>query len=139
MAEYGIRLKLSVKEDRIELEPDLMKTVLLNLMDNGRKAMESVPNQEEKWLCLLGRPEQEGYAFYVRDTGKGIPAEELSRITEAFYMVDKSRARKQGGAGLGLSICAEIVKRHGGTLTFQSQEGRGTLVRVWLPGKEESR
>ncbi len=139
LAEYGIRLKLSVKEDRIELEPDLMKTVLLNLMDNGRKAMESVPNQEEKWLCLLGRPEQEGYALYVRDTGKGIPAEELSRITEAFYMVDKSRARKQGGAGLGLSICAEIVKRHGGTLTFQSQEGRGTLVRVWLPGKEESR
>ena len=56
-------------------------------------------------------------------------------------MVDKSRSRKQGGAGLGLSICAEIVKRHGGRLDFQSEEGKGTLVRVWLPeqaGEEEA-
>ena len=93
-----------------------------------------------KRLFLIGRPEKAGYAFYVHDTGKGIPAEELSRITEAFYMVDKSRARKQGGAGLGLSICAEIIKRHGGRLDFQSEEGKGTLVRVWLPeqaGEEE--
>ena len=51
-----------------------------------------------------------------------------------------SCARRQGGAGLGLSICAEIIKRHGGRLDFQSEEGKGTLVRVWLPeqaGEEE--
>ena len=74
-----------------------------------------------------------GFAFYVRDTGKGIPKAELSRITEAFYMVDKSRARQQGGAGLGLSICAEIVKRHGGRMRFKSTEGKGTVVRISLP------
>ena len=62
-----------------------------------------------------------------------LPEEELSRITEAFYMVDKSRARRQGGAGLGLSICAEIVKKHGGDLSFQSIQRKGTLARVWLP------
>lgn len=114
-----------------------MKTVLMNLLDNGRKAMEG--SGREKRLTLLGRPEQGGYAFYVCDTGKGVPEAELSRITEAFYMVDKSRSRQQGGAGLGLSICAEIVKRHGGRLDFQSEEGKGTLVRVWLPeqAKEE--
>lgn len=65
--------------------------------------------------------------------GKGHAEAELSLVTEAFYMVDKSRSRQQGGAGLGLSICAEIVKRHGGRLDFQSEEGKGTLVRVWLP------
>ena len=91
-----------------------------------------------KLLYLLGRREAGGFAFYVRDTGKGIPKKELSRITEAFYMVDKSRARRQGGAGLGLSICAEIVKQHGGKLSFQSMEGKGTYARVWLPdGQEE--
>ena len=102
-------------------------------MDNGRKAME-----QGGLLYLLGRREAGGFAFYVRDTGKGIPEKELSRITEAFYMVDKSRARRQGGAGLGLSICAEIVKQHGGKLSFQSMEGKGTYARVWLPdGQEE--
>ena len=76
---------------------------------------------------------------YLRTArAKGIPEKELSRITEAFYMVDKSRARRQGGAGLGLSICAEIVKQHGGKLSFQSMEGKGTYARVWLPdGQEE--
>lgn len=48
-------------------------------------------------------------------------------------MIDKSRAREQGGAGLGLSICAEIVKRHQGTLQFQNIEGQGTIVRIFLP------
>ena len=62
-----------------------------------------------------------------------MPQKEISRITEAFYMIDKSRAREQGGAGLGLSICAEIVKRHQGTLQFQSIEGQGTIVRIFLP------
>ena len=134
-----IRLWVSVEDRQVELEPDLMKTVLMNLLDNGRKAMEG--SGREKRLTLLGRPEQGGYAFYVCDTGKGVPEAELSRITEAFYMVDKSRSRQQGGAGLGLSICAEIAKRHGGRLDFQSEEGKGTLVRVWLPeqaGEEEA-
>ena len=139
LAEKGIEFQTSVQEASVKMEPDLMKTVLMNLLDNGRKAMEG--SDAAKRLFLIGRPEKAGYAFYVHDTGKGIPAEELSRITEAFYMVDKSRARRQGGAGLGLSICAEIVKRHGGRLDFQSEEGKGTLVRVWLPeqaGEEEA-
>ena len=94
-------------------------------------------------LYLLGRREKEGFAFYVRDTGKGIPKEELSRITEAFYMVDKSRSRQQGGAGLGLSICAEIVRRHRGRMEFRSAQGKGTVVRLFLPmehpdGEDES-
>lgn len=60
---------MSVENRQVELEPDLMKTVLMNLLDNGRKAMEG--SGREKRLTLLGRPEQGGYAFYVCDKGKG--------------------------------------------------------------------
>lgn len=128
LREADITLKVLVEDARLFMEPDLMKTVLLNLLDNGRKAIEGEGN-----LHLLGRKEVGGYAFYVKDSGKGMPREEISRITEAFYMIDKSRARQQGGAGLGLSICAEIVKRHEGVLEFQSEVGQGTIVRIFLP------
>lgn len=134
LQQAGITLKVIVENEQIRIEPDLMKTVLLNLLDNGRKSME-----EGGTLYLLGRKEEEGFALYVRDKGKGIPKEELARITEAFYMVDKSRARRQGGAGLGLAICQEIVKRHEGTMTFKSVEGKGTIVRIWLPMEREER
>lgn len=124
----NISLEIDVEDEILLLEPDLMKTVLLNLLDNGRKAIE-----KNGILNLSGQKEKNGYAIYVKDTGKGIPKEELSRITEAFYMVDKSRTRKQGGAGLGLSICAEIIERHGGTMEFESVEKVGTTVRIFLP------
>lgn len=123
-----IKLTVLTENAKLYVEPDLIKTVLLNLLDNGRKAIE-----KEGILQLLGRKEAKGYAFYVCDNGKGMPPEEVSHITEAFYMIDKSRARRQGGAGLGLSICAEIVKRHKGTMEFQSLEGKGTRVRIFLP------
>ena len=122
---------MQIEDDEVFAEPDLLKTVLLNLLDNGRKAME-----KGGILQLLGKKECSGYAFYIKDTGKGMPKEEICRITEAFYMIDKSRARQQSGAGLGLSICAEIVKRHGGTLEFDSEPGKGTTVRVFLPKEE---
>ncbi|MBO5159445.1 MAG: HAMP domain-containing histidine kinase [Lachnospiraceae bacterium] len=128
LEKVGIHLNVMMEKARLFIEPDLMKTVLLNLLDNGRKAIEAKGE-----LHLLGRKEEGGYAIYVKDSGKGMPKKEISRITEAFYMIDKSRAREQGGAGLGLSICAEIVKRHQGTLQFQSIEGQGTIVRIFLP------
>ncbi len=125
----GLTLKVNVEDEMVSMEPDLMKTVLMNLIDNGRKAMEGQPG----FLYLLGLREEKGFSYYVRDTGKGIPEEELKNITDPFYMVDKSRARQQGGAGLGLSICQEIVARHGGLMTFKSAVGKGTVVRVFLP------
>ena len=71
----------------------------------------------------------------VTDSGRGIPAEDLNRVTEAFYMVDKSRSRTQGGAGLGLALCRRIVELHGGTLELESSPGQGTVVRVRLKGE----
>lgn len=125
----GIRLAVRAKAAVIPLEPDLMETVCLNLLDNARKAIDG-----GGVIILEGLPEADGYCVQVTDSGKGIPAQELSRITEAFYMVDKSRSRAQGGAGLGLAVCQRIVALHGGTMEFQSVEGSGTQVRVHLKG-----
>jgi signal transduction histidine kinase len=69
----------------------------------------------------------------VTDNGPGIPAEELSRIFERFYQVEKSRVRRGGGAGLGLAIAREIVEGHGGRIVAESVEGLGTRFMMELP------
>lgn len=86
-----------------------------------------------------GGPVQVGFevqndtvALFVRDEGRGIPQNELGRITEPFYMVDKSRARAQNGSGLGLALCQRIAAAHQTALEFESEVGRGTTVRLPL-------
>ena len=77
---------------------------------------------------------EQGCVLSVKDEGKGIPKEALKHLTEAFYRVDKARARKSGSAGLGLSLCEKIVELHHGSMTFDSKEGVGTVVNVFLNG-----
>ena len=69
----------------------------------------------------------------MRDTGPGIPAEHLPRLTERFYRVDGSRSRDTGGTGLGLAIVKHVVQRHGGELRIDSELGRGSTFRVVFP------
>ncbi len=69
----------------------------------------------------------------VRDRGPGIPEAELPLVFERFYRVDKARARKLGGAGLGLAIAKTIVERHGGRIEAESEVGKGTTMRLRLP------
>jgi two-component system sensor histidine kinase BaeS len=69
----------------------------------------------------------------VRDTGPGIPQEDLAYIFDRFYRVDQDRSRKTGGSGLGLSICRMIAETHGGEIRVGSEPGRGTLFEVRLP------
>jgi len=127
MEKAGIQFAVRAQKTTLLLEPDLMETVCLNLLDNARKAV-----GDNGAIILEGIAQERWYCIRVTDNGKGIPAEELGRITEAFYMVDKSRARAQGGAGLGLAVCKKIVDLHGGTIQFESVEGKGTMAMVWL-------
>ncbi len=126
----GIRLTCRAQSGYVKMDYDLMKTVLLNLIDNARKA-------ESSQIVLAGVCSGADYCISVSDDGTGIPGEELSRITEAFYMVDKSRSRKQHGAGLGLSLVSRIVELHQGELRIESTPGKGTRVSVILPAYRE--
>lgn len=123
-----ITLLLSVENAYIHVEYDLFKTLLMNLIDNAIKAGSTS-------ILLSGKPAEYGYLISVSDNGCGIPEEEIHRITEAFYMVDKSRSRRQHGAGIGLALAARICKLHETELHFESCPGQGTTVFITLPWK----
>lgn len=110
----------------------LIQTVLVNLLDNACKASEPGGRIE-----IQGHMVQDSYRFTVRDYGIGIPREELSKITQAFYMVDKSRSRSKNGAGLGLALCTEILALHGSKLEIESTPGEGTTVGFLLMTEEK--
>lgn len=128
-----LTLDARAEEGVIQGDAALLQTLVQNLLDNARKA--SAPGGA---VFLTGSPLPEGYRLTVTDQGRGIPEGELSKITEPFYMVDKSRSRAEGGAGLGLSLCKKIAAVHGGTMRFESQEGRGTTVEVLLGGADHA-
>lgn len=129
MKAKGLVLTVRAEEGVIRGEAALLQTLLQNLLDNARKA-----TGEGGRVVLVGRNAEDGYRLTVADQGRGIPAGELNKITEPFYMVDKSRSRAEGGAGLGLALCKEIADLHQGQLHFESKEGKGTIVTVTLGG-----
>lgn len=130
LKEKEIRLVCKSDRGKARLEPDLVKSLLYNLIDNAAKAME-----QSGVITVQGQAINGGCQFTVIDNGRGMEKEELSKITDAFYRVDKARSRKQGGAGLGLALCKEIVARHWGSMRFESTPGTGTKVIVTLYGK----
>ncbi len=125
----GISLVSDV-EGSVEVEGDSarLKQVVVNLLDNAIKYTPPDGKVETK-VRRNG-----GFAILeVKDTGIGIPAEALPHVFERFYRVDKARSRAVGGTGLGLAIVRSICAAHGGDVTVESQEGRGSLFQVKLP------
>ena len=112
-------------------EENLIKTVLTNLIDNAFKASEDGQPVE-----VLGSRREKGYYFQVRDQGMGIPEDECRKITEPFYMVDKSRSRAHNGAGLGLALCTSILELHHSRLEIESVPGEGSCMSFFLPDEE---
>lgn len=125
MTKQGMTLRIQAQYGMIFGDRELLGSVFLNLIDNARKA-----SADGQIIELSGMNIPGSYLIEVRDHGKGIPKEELSRITEAFYMVDKSRSRKEGGAGLGLALCRKILELHEASWRIESEPGEGTKVSV---------
>lgn len=113
------------------IDETLFATLIVNLLDNARKASPS--GSEITVRCENGRRR---VRICIADRGCGIPADQIAHVTEAFYMVDKSRTRKAGGAGIGLSLCKAIAEAHHGELVIESRPGAGTAVTVFLPREE---
>lgn len=130
LANDGMTLDMRWEPGEVWIEPDLFKTLMINIIDNARKA-----SRRGQTVEFFGKRTEDGYAFYVRDHGRGMKKEDLSRITEPFYMIDKSRSRAQNGAGLGLALCQRIAELHETELEFESEPGKGTTVRVALHGE----
>lgn len=129
----AIRLTFAGENVTVSVDRQLFQTLLINLIDNAAKA--SSDGQQ----VLLYHTVQDGMLLLaVVDEGIGMNEEEVRRATEAFWMADKSRSRKEGGAGLGLALCQEIVKLHGATMTISSEPGKGTTVQLTLPLRQKS-
>ena len=121
VAENGMYLNLSCSMGTLPMDVDLMESLLVNLIDNAIKA-----SREGDTIDVFAVND----SITVRDWGKGIPPEEIPKITEAFYMIDKSRSRKAGGVGLGLALCKQIAALHHGHLEIESWLDDGTSISV---------
>lgn len=108
----------------VTADEDRVRTVLQNLIENAFKY--SV--DQEKEIEITAEEIEDGVLVSVQDYGTGIPKEEQEKVFEPFYRVDKSRTKSTGGYGLGLNLCAEIMKAHGGDIKLESQFGHGTKV-----------
>ncbi|MDR1412497.1 MAG: HAMP domain-containing histidine kinase, partial [Actinomycetes bacterium] len=140
----GLQLRLKVKnlildEDIADCfvwaEPDLIRIVMTNLVDN---ALHASPDRGRIGITIAcDRSDKSGQTRMARmarmvvvDEGIGMAREHLNRVFEPFYVADKSRARTSGGSGLGLTICKAIVDAHQGSIEIESEPGRGTRVTV---------
>lgn len=114
-------LRYKADDTVIQGDPDLLESLVMNLVDNSVKAM------DEPGIIQI---EMKEGVLTVSDSGKGIEPEELEKIRDPFYMTDKSRSRNQGGAGLGLALCDRIVAAHQAQMKISSKLGKGTRVQV---------
>lgn len=131
---HGIKMHCECEAGRLWMDKELVKSLVYNLADNAMKA-----SREGDLVQIRGWFEKEVFFFSVTDFGIGIPKEEIGKITQAFYMVDKVRSRASGGAGLGLALCVEIAKLHRGSLAIESEPGCGTTVTVRMKGRADGR
>ena len=122
-----ISMSYDCDEGECMIEPDLFMSLLFNIIDNARKAIDGAGE-----VFIQTKNAGDFYEIRISDTGRGIPEDELNKIKDAFYRVDKSRSRSQGGVGLGLRLCDEIVALHKGEISIESELGKGTTVVISL-------
>ena len=139
-----------VQDGTVYGEKDLCISLIVNLIDNARKALSAggriwitgrpAENAEKESIGKISeygeQENKDGYFLRIKDNGCGMPESEVQKVTEAFYMVDKSRSRKEGGAGLGLTLCSRIITLHHARWKIESKLGEGTTVLISFPKEE---
>jgi heavy metal sensor kinase len=128
-ASHQILLNFKVEKGAVVLaDARLLARAISNLIENGIRY-----NHPGGSVTTVVNNQADGIEIRIQDTGMGIPSNELPHIFERFYRVDRSRARHQGGSGLGLSITEHIIQLHGGRIEVESAPGTGTSFSIWLP------
>lgn len=118
----------SKKKIPVFADKDRLEQVVLNILSNAIKYTQ----QKGRIDIDAGMRGQEAY-ITIKDNGMGIPENEIPRLFERFYRVDKARSRAMGGTGLGLSIAKQIIEEHDGRISIESKEGKGTTVIIVIP------
>lgn len=128
-SEKKIRLNYALSQNYI-VRGNMEQLLILigNLIDNAIKA-----SRQESEIRIRAYSEESAIVMEVEDHGTGMKMEQISHIKEAFYRVDKARSRSAGGAGLGLAICERIVQIHHADMSFISEPGVGTVVKLSFP------
>jgi signal transduction histidine kinase len=129
-AEQRVDFDTSVNDSggSISVDPEALRQIFTNLFDN---ALRHTPPGGR--VRVLAAPAGDEVLVQVSDTGSGISAEHLPRIFERFYRVDPGRSREEGGTGLGLAIVKHLVEAHGGSVSAESELGRGTTILLSFP------
>lgn len=139
MDRKNITIKTDFEEGEIYGDSELIKTVFINLLDNARKASDEGAEVYFGGKNHLIESDEKVYEIVVRDYGIGISEEDQKRIFDEFFMVDKSRTRKEGGAGLGMSLVAIILERHDAKIRIESELGKGTAFYTeWKMSSDET-
>ena len=118
-----LNLSLDIKENTLLGDKELLTTCIMNLIENGYKA-----SDKEKNIKIIGKSFEDKYKITIVDKGIGIKKEQIDRITEDFYMIDRSRSKRTGSYGLGLGIVSKILTFHHTKLNFKSELNKGTKV-----------
>ncbi|MBN8208034.1 HAMP domain-containing protein [Bacillus sp. NTK071] len=130
--EVELKFHLSNPDRMLMIDPDRIEQVLTNLLDN---AVRHTPNDGE--VSLLITSLEKGVQFNVKDTGSGIPEDDLPFVFERFYKADKARTRGRSGTGLGLAIARNIVESHRGQISVHSKNGEGTVFSFFIPDQAD--
>ena len=130
----NINLDIKIEDIDIWVDKELFEVLLTNIIDNSIKASDTNSIIEIEGYYINDKNE---YILKIKDRGIGIPKEDLDKILEPFYMVDKARTRKNNGIGLGLSICSEICNMHNISLNIKSELNMGSEVILGF-NKEQS-
>ena len=125
----GISLQIERCSGTVRGDFDLLHDALCNLTENAIKA-----SSDGQTVTLRA----ENSCITIKDCGCGIPQDEIKNLTEPFYMVDKSRSRSEGGAGLGLSIVKMILQLHGAEMAIESTVGKGTIITLQFSSQTQS-